>query len=235
MLRYIKQSAVNESTDLQQTVMEDSTANHLPLQEIDVGAKTKDQLKKKSEKRKHVLMDMKSLCLTTAKVFANKLPLSNALLKSLSCLHPKNQRVPLNDIVTVAKAIPCVNRSTETMNQLSDEWRIHSLSGEPEKEFRVDYYWAQILKTTDAKGKSKFPSLGKVVKAALCLSHGNADAERSLSANKRTVTAERVSLNEKTLVGPWVTKEAVKLNGGPTKVPITRTLLNCARCTSTKE
>ena len=55
--------------------MEDSTANHLPLQEIYVGAKTKDQLKKlKSEKRKHVLMDMKSFCLTAAKVFCKQSP-----------------------------------------------------------------------------------------------------------------------------------------------------------------
>ena len=43
--------------------------------------------------------------------------------------------------------------------------------------------------------------LGKVIKCALSLSHGNADNERSLSINKNTLSKERSSLSITALNG----------------------------------
>jgi len=60
-----------------------------------------------------------------------------------------------------------------------------SYSGEKHE---LDRYWSDVLDRKNALGHLKYCTLGKVVRAALALSHGNSDAERSFSANKKTVT-----------------------------------------------
>ena len=50
-----------------------------------------------------------------------------------------------------------------------------------------------------AAGHLKYETLGKVVMASLALSHGNADAERGFSTNKKVVTAARARLCEGTV------------------------------------
>ena len=44
-------------------------------------------------------------------------------------------------------------------------------------------------------GSQKFSVLTKVVKCALTLSHGNGDNERSLPANKKTLTKDRTNFS----------------------------------------
>lgn len=63
----------------------------------------------------------------------------------------------------------------------------------------------------------------------LCLAHGNADVERSLSANKKTVTPERTSLGELTINGLRTVKDHVKVSGEPQNVKITKGLLQAWR------
>ena len=63
----------------------------------------------------------------------------------------------------------------------------------------VDQYWAKVFNRRNAVGQLKYSNLGRVVKACLALSHGNSDAERSFSANKRTVSAECTCLHEETI------------------------------------
>ena len=63
----------------------------------------------------------------------------------------------------------------------------------------------------------------------LCLAHGNADVERSLSANKKKVTPERTSLGELTINGLRTVKDHVKVSGEPRNVKITKGLLQAWR------
>ena len=49
-----------------------------------------------------------------------------------------------------------------------------------------------------------------VVKSALILGQTNAQSEQSLSVNARIVTQDRASLDEKTIVGLHVVKDAVR-------------------------
>ena len=56
--------------------------------------------------------------------------------------------------------------------------------------------------------------LGKVIKCALGLSHGNADNERSLSINKNTLSKERSSLSITALNGLRAVEDGVRNEGG---------------------
>jgi hypothetical protein len=73
--------------------------------------------------------------------------------------------------------------------------------------------------------------LGKTVMACLSLSHGNADAERSFSANKNTVTAARARLGDRTINGIRLVKDSMRCHasGKAANVIITPALLRSAR------
>ena len=49
----------------------------------------------------------------------------------------------------------------------------------------------------------------KSSRSALCLAHGNAEVERRLSENKRTVTSDRTLLSESSLNGLRMIKDTV--------------------------
>ena len=75
---------------------------------------------------------------------------------------------------------------------------------------RVDQYWNKVLKLKSVSGSQKFSMLGKVIKSALSLSHGNADNERSLSINKNTLSKERSSLSITALNGLRAVEDGVR-------------------------
>lgn len=100
----------------------------------------------------------------------------------------------------------------------------------------VDRYWADVLDRKNALGQLKYCTLSKVVRAALAVSHGNSDAERSFSANKRTVTPERSSLNEETISALRMVKDAIRLfgEGHAFNIPVTDALRHSARAAHQK-
>ena len=76
--------------------------------------------------------------------------------------------------------MPCIK--LEELTVLTDEWRIYAETHIPEEwaqkdgsAVRVDQYWNKVLKLKSVSGSQKFSMLGKVIKCALSLSHGNAD------------------------------------------------------------
>jgi hypothetical protein len=121
----------------------------------------------------------------------------------------------------------------EELSLVTDEWKLYALDDvtiEAEmKPHLVDEYWAKILGRKNSLGELKYTVLGKVVKACLSLSHGNSDAERSFSANKRTVTPERARLGEETINALRLVKDALRLHGegNSTKIIIQTLCLYC--------
>ena len=87
---------------------------------------------------------------------------------------------------------------------------------------RVDHFWSKVLQVRTPHGSQKFSVLTKVVKCALTLSHGNVDNERSLSANKKTLTKDRTNLSLVTLNGLRTTEDAIKSIDGLSHVEITK-------------
>ena len=71
--------------------------------------------------------------------------------------------------------------------------------------------------------------LGKVIKCALSLSHGNADNERSLSINKNTLCKERSSLSITALNGLRAVEDGVRNEGGLTNVAVNKDMLVSVR------
>ena len=78
-------------------------------------------------------------------------------------------------------------------------------------------------------GEKKYQHLSYVAKAALTLSHSNASPERGFSVNNAVVMTDRGSLSERSIVTVRVVKEAVRVFGSCTKVPITKDLIHSVR------
>ena len=93
----------------------------------------------------------------------------------------------------------------------------------------VDVYWSHVLKRNNVLGFPKYPTLAKVVKAWLAMSHGNADAERSFSYNKNIVTSERSSMIAETVCAVRMVKDGIKQLGGSGNVTIHSDLLQLTR------
>ena len=93
----------------------------------------------------------------------------------------------------------------------------------------VDVYWSHVLKRNNVLGFPKYPTLAKVVKACLAMSHGNADAERSFSYNKNIVTSERSSMIADTVCAVRMVKDGIKQLGGSGNVTINSDLLQLTR------
>ena len=79
-----------------------------------------------------------------------------------------------------------------------------------------------MLKLKSVSGSQKFSVLGKVIKCALSLSHGNADNERSLSINRNTLSKERSSLSITTLNGLRAVEDGVRNEGGISNVAVNK-------------
>ena len=76
----------------------------------------------------------------------------------------------------------------------------------------MDYYWRKIELTKNAVGDLTYPLIIKVVKAALSLAHGNAEAEKGFSERAKNVTKDRVLLSEASVNAIQSTKDKPSVN-----------------------
>ena len=83
---------------------------------------------------------------------------------------------------------------------------------------RSDFFWSKVFTFMSSNGETKYNLLSKVVKSFLSLPNGNASGERGLSDNKNTLTNERISLKEETLMALRRAKEYARDGGGAHKV-----------------
>ena len=155
------------------------------------------------------------------------LALRNPLIEALTCLHPaeKAKITSVEKIRKVGDSLPCIK--PEELTVLTDEWRIYAETDILEEWAQkdgsgVDQYLSKVLKL---KSVSKFSMLGKVIKCALSLSHGNADNERSLSINKNTLSKERSSLSITALNGLRAVEDGVRNEGGLSNVAVNKGML----------
>jgi len=81
----------------------------------------------------------------------------------------------------------------------------------------------------DTVGEKKYQHLSFVTKAALTLSHISASPKWGFSVNNALVTKERGSLSERSIVALRVVKEAIRLFGSCTKVPIMKDLIHAVK------
>ena len=94
---------------------------------------------------------------------------------------------------------------------------------------RIDHYWDKVLQLKHSLGRERFCVLTKVIKCAICLSHGNADTERSLSVKKKTLTKGRTKLSIVTLNGLRTTEDGIKNMGGLSNVTVRKDMLSSVK------
>ena len=160
------------------------------------------------------------------------LALRNPLIEAFTCLHAaeKAKITSVEKIRKVGDSLPCIK--PEELTVLTDEWRIYAETDIPEEwaqkdgsAVRVDQYWSKVLKLKSVSGSQKFSILGKVIKCALSLSHGNADNERSLSINKNTLSKERSNLSITALNGLRAVEDGVRNEGELSNVAVNKGML----------
>ena len=192
---------------------------------MEVGEKTRSALSKlSSDQQKIPLQGMKQFYADTTK-YLGHLPIDNKLLRDVSFLHSHLRKSDhgAQAIRRIAVMMPTV--SEEEVSLVTDEWKVYQAG---DTDSRVDHYWAVVFKEKSLQGEFKYSILQKLIKSLLSLAHGNADVERSLSANKKTVTPDRASLGDLTINGLRTVKDRVRVCGAPHKVEITKGLLRAA-------
>ena len=178
------------------------------------------------------------------------LPIRNPILRDLQVLHPIARQADWSSdaIRRLAVAIKLFPRdqidavvdeweSLKADPSVTSEWNPSSdvqdgcssdedldLVPEIEKtvnEQRIDTYWSEIFKTKTSSGLLRYPSLSKLVKLCLTLSHGNSDVERSFSENKLLLTPTRTRMSDATLNGYRATCSFMsKYARKPTNLPL---------------
>ncbi len=224
-----------------------STESYMKASKFNIGNEAKNLMEEmktsQSGAYKTFYLDVLKFFETTAKYMINKLPLNNVLLKNLSCLHPllRSTANSVQMVSSIVDNIPMISSITELKDKILQDWRKYQEENIKEDFYvtergqkedgtpfvnykRIDEYWNKVLQITDLHGQPKYESLSVMIKAALCLSHGQADVERGFSLNKQIIE-DRATLSEKVLCNIRTLKEVVNKYDSVTKIPITRQLL----------
>ena len=200
-----------------------------------MGENTRSALSKlTTDQQKVALTGLKQFYVETIKYLINHLPIDNKLLRDVSFLHPnlRHSERGAQAIRRLAVMMPTI--SQEEVPLITDGGNVY-MAGAVDAddtdcaEERIDHYWANVFQEKSHQGKFKYSVLQNLVKSLLSLAHGNADVERSPSANKKTVIPDRASLSDVTINGLCTVKDHVKLYEEPHNVQITRELLQATR------
>lgn len=206
-----------------------SDTNHLPLNQIVLSENTENEIKTLSESEKfNFLKAAKQHYMVACVYIIEKTSLSSNFLKKLRCFHPLERKSirSCREIVAVAKTL----QIDVPYDRLVDEWKALQLEKENVQSGRIDVYWENLLSLKGSGDKLKYPSVSMVVKAALILSHGNAEVERGFSSSGLVLTDDKASMSERTLSSIMTVKSVLKLYANkPELVPITKELLMFAR------
>lgn len=157
-------------------------------------------------------------------------PSAADFLRYLRFLQPKekNSVRSCTYLVKVAKALP-----TEIPTDiLQDEWKALQLEKVDTKleKMPVDEFWQNFISMENPDGTPKFPTVSKVVKMCLTLSHGSADVERGFSQSGRILTDDKGSMSLRMLNARRNIKDKLKsCEERPELIPVTKELLSMAR------
>jgi hypothetical protein len=196
------------------------------------GERTRKELNGLTQQEREIFFaDVRKIYHGISQYFQSNLPLKNDFLRDIQILHHSLKDVRSADqIIRVARAVPHLLTDNEIDN-LRDEWLAYSFETIDEKWIikrqeqgsdgdehiiyhRIDYYWNNVLAIAATDGRPKYPTLSKLIKNILIISHGNADVERGFSINENIVAPNRALLSELSINGLRSTYDAVKSVGG---------------------
>lgn len=151
------------------------------------------------------------------------------VLKNIRCINPRNvkKNSSIRDIKCIADILPVTDRK----DQLVDEWKLLANDDIPilEKYDRIEKFWMEIFEKKTCMDTEKYPNISKVVKAALTLSHGNSDVERSFSISGNILSEERTALSLRGLNARMNVLSGLKsFQNKPENFPLTKELFRLA-------
>jgi len=183
------------------------------------------------EERELFIQHVKTIYHAIAAYLKLNLPLNNSFLRDVQILDSSRRSDPCGTdaIVRIGRSVPGLLSSDE-IDFLRDEWLLYSLEtideswiikrsyrdsdGKERLEYqRIDFYWHNVLSILRNNGQLKYPTMAKLIKNILIISHGNADVERGFSINQNILTDNRTLLSEKSINGLRSTHDAVRSNG----------------------
>lgn len=204
---------------------------YVPLQDIVLEDSIRELLETAQERdRVTFLHKVKNHYVAACKHLLTKTSMDYSLIKYLAILNPKKQNSETchKDFLKIANTLPVAFEETALTNECL--LLMQHQKGNQEEQ-RIETYWGNIFKRTFDNGEKMFPNLEHIVKAALALSHGNADVERGFSCSGRILTPERANMCQRTLDAHLTVKSALK-NMYENKihlVPLTPELMKLAR------
>lgn len=159
-----------------------------------------------------------------------KSALTSNVVRSCRCLQPERRQkdVSVGQVAKLARALPL----HVDVGLLQDEWRLLQLEKNVvvKEDVRIDTYWSQFFEIKASNGELKYPTVAQVVKAALCLSHGNAELEKGFSDSARYLTEDKANMSERTLNAAMTVKSGMRSYSYlPQLVPASKELLDLAR------
>ncbi|CAF2834584.1 unnamed protein product [Rotaria sp. Silwood2] len=208
--------------------------------QIRIGEETRKSLTLLSkDEKEEFFRDVRNIFQSIAFYLKSNLPLNNLFLRDLKIFGPSYRSDPesIDAIIRIGRFVPGLLSSNE-IDLLSNEWLMYSTDmiddswiikrkykGLQEQEHieyhEIDYYWNKVLSIVVVNGHPKYPTLSKLVKNILIMSHGNADVERGFSINGNILTEERSLLSEKSINGLRTISDGVQFlgSGSVHKVP----------------
>ncbi|CAN7943345.1 unnamed protein product, partial [Ixodes hexagonus] len=160
----------------------------------------------------------------------SRLPFDNVILQGLRCLHPESmENESSRDLRQLATKLPQVIQPRD-VSALMNEYTLLQL--EPVEvcpSSRLDEHWQKIFEVKKADNSAKFPLSCRVVKALLCIPHGNADLERGFSENRRFLL-ERARLTIQNVNGiRHIVSYSKRHEGDPSRFSLTPDVIKAVR------
>lgn len=174
-------------------------------------------------------------------IHAEKSAIGYPVLRDVQCIHPLVRKTEEGKTAfnRLCMHLTKVTKGDAFCDKAKADWLLYMCdSNNKLEQWIVDHesdcsdicsYWDYVTRLTDVAGDRKYKHVEVVVKSALSLSHGNAAPERGFSVNNSLLSKERLALGEETISAARVVKEAVKLFGSVTGVPVTKSLIACSR------
>ena len=183
----------------------------LPGKDIVIGTDVRKALKNLThDQQKYAMLGIGSFFGTIVTELQSELPLKNELLRQLGCLNQlkKNDGFTVSAVEKLASLLhPKLNTS-----KVVDEWKLFQVDNNIPRyngDEGIEKFWNVVFDVLQHSGKKRYKLLSVIVKSALILGQTNAESEHSRSVNARVVTQDRSLLNEETIIGLRVVKEAV--------------------------
>lgn len=242
MGRFVKEEVLKTANSPKAVDVTD-TNNLISYEKIDLGFACRAALKKLPKTVKELqVLEFRRDCRNALGKMVSKLlersPLAHPLTRAITCFDPSVAADPklrvrrmtsLLDILTENRwlsGLTADNVLTEFQTVCSLPSVTVSLKKFTRSTMRLDSFWKSIFQENGSN-----PTVLRVMKMVLILSHGNSNVERGFSVNSECLMTNQ---REASLIARRIVYDAVLSYGEVKDVPITKALIHAARNSRTK-